>query len=140
MTYVLLVSIAKGGESLVGIIYGVGSGDGGTSDAIGDGFAFDKFHDHDQLIFESEGGAKRGDVGMTEGGEEADFPEEAIGEALLGGEVREKDFQGFGAVRDEIADFVDFAHTAGAQYGDDFVVADVLAGIEVGHGEPPANL
>ena len=97
-------------------------------DAVGERFAFDVLDDHDELIFVGERGAEGGDVGMMERGEQTDFAEETVGERLVGGEVGEKDLHRLDALGDDVADFVDFAHAAGAEDGDDFVVADVLSG------------
>ena len=125
---VLFVGVTEGGEALVGEVDDFVGGHRGAGDAVGERFAFDVLDDHDELIFVGERGAERGDVGMVERGEETNFAKEAVGERLVGGEVGEKDLHRLDALGDDVADFVDFAHAAGAEDGNDFVVADVLAG------------
>jgi len=105
---------------------------GGESNAV------DELHDHDELIVEGECGAKRSDVRMIEAGENFDFAKETVGEIFLASEVGEENLHGLDAVRDGVADLVDFAHASGAEYAEDFIITEALSDcVVLAHGVAP---
>ena len=67
------------------------------------------------------------DVGMLEAGDSVGFPDEALTEAGVGGDVRAQDFEGFFAREAGVLDEVDLAHAAGAERAEDGVSGEGLA-------------
>jgi hypothetical protein len=141
MDDVLLVGVAESVENLVDVLDGLRGRNRALVKAGRKRDAVDKLHDHDELIVEGECGAKRGDVGMIEAGEDFDFAKETIGEIFLAGEVGEKNFHGLDAVGNGVADLIDFAHASGAEDAEDFIVTKLLSdGIFLAHGVAPFQI
>src|SRR5271170_1546132 len=70
---------------------------------------------------------------MVQAGENSYLAQETIGEFLLLGKIGQQNFHGFHAVGKRVADFVDLAHSSGAQSAEDEVVAFTCASDVVGH-------
>lgn len=98
---------------LDGLVEGKGAFERGAIDEL-----------HDQVVGTDV--VELADVGMVEGSYRAGFALEAFGEFGLG------DFDCDGAVETGVAGFVDFAHAAFAEFGEDIVGAELVAGGE-GH-------
>src|SRR5882762_10527242 len=92
----------------------------------GHGNACDVLHDHHQLVVVGEGGTELRDVRMIQAGEQLDFTQETSGEFFASGEIGQEDFHGLDAVGNRVADLVDAAHSAGAQFAENLVVANAL--------------
>ena len=127
---VLRFDVAVGDAGAVGAVEGVGDlggvfeglveGEGAFFDALGEGFAFHELHDHVAgagLVADVVEGT---DVGVVEAGDGAGFAFEAGAEVFALGDVVGEDFDGDGAVETGVFGFVDFAHAAGSNGGDDF--------------------
>src|SRR5260370_41914710 len=63
---------------------------------------------------------------MIQAGQQLDFTQETSGKFFASGEIGQEDFHGLDAVGNRVADFVDAAHSAGAQFAENFVVANSL--------------
>jgi len=77
---------------------------------------------------------QRGDVGMHQAGVDLDLAAEALRQVGGLAQIGQQHLHGFQAVGDEIADFVDRAHAAGAEALHHLIVADALANL-VSHRE-----
>ena len=92
---------------------------------------FDEFHDHEISIAVAQRGMQAGDIGMNQGGVHFDFAQKAIAHARVGHHVGTQDLHRVHAIRDQVADAKHFAHAAGAQFAQDFVVADRVPHLQV---------
>src|SRR6202158_1036535 len=63
---------------------------------------------------------------MIQAGKQLYFTQETSGEFFASGEIGQEDFHGLDAVGNRVANFVDAAHSAGAQFGENFIVANSL--------------
>ena len=68
------------------------------------------------------------DVGVVEGGGGLGFAREARADFGIGDQMRGQKFQGHGAVQARVFGFVDDAHAAAAELGEDAVGAELLSG------------
>ena len=118
--------VAQGGKHLHRVIEHLVDGNPDLRSQLFEGGAFDKLHDHDELILDLEGGAQLGNAGMFKAGEGADLGHETCPEFGIGREVRKEDLHRFFAIGDDVAHFVDAAHSARPKRSDDFIVADAL--------------
>ena len=124
----LVMCVLQRIEYLTDVVQSVAGGNWPLLQTCGQRDAVDILHHHDQLVVEREGGTQGGDVRMVETGQHLDFSQETVCEFFLAGQVGEQDLHGLDAVRDDVADFVDSAHSAGTQHGQNFIVAYTLAG------------
>ena len=124
----LLMRVLQGIEYLTDVIQSIARRNRPLLQTCGQRDAVDILHHHDQLVVEREGGTQGGDVRMVETGQHLDFSQETVCELFLAGQVGQQDLHGLDAVRDDVADFVDSAHSAGTQHGQNFIVAYTLAG------------
>ena len=103
-------------------------GDGASLHAIEQSFAGDQFHGEGPAALGLDESIDDGDVGMVQRGEDLRFAIEA-GEAVgVAGEGSGKNFDSGVAVELGIAGAVDFAHAAGAERREDFVMGEFVAG------------
>ena len=116
MDDVLFVGVTEGVENLVDVFHRERGRNGALMQARGERDTVNELHDHHKLIVEREGGAERRDIWMIEAGKYFDFAKEAVGKIFLADEVGQKYFHSFDAIRNGVADLVDFAHAAGAEY------------------------
>ena len=97
----------------------------------GEAAPFDEFHDHEIRIAVAQGRMQAGDIGVNHAGVDFDFAQEAVAHAGVGHQIGAQNFHGVEAVRDDVSHAKHLAHSAGAQFAEDLVVADGLADLEV---------
>ena len=98
--------------------------------SLGHGRAFHEFHDHQQLILNSQRCMKTRDIGVTESGKQLDLAQEPALQVCHFREVREQDLHGFHAVGDSVSNLVNLAHTTRAKNTGHFVIADPGSGFK----------
>ena len=94
--------------------------------------AFHQFQDHDQAVFDAQGGVERRDVGMLEAGVDFDLAQKAVGQRGVLVQIGEDDLHGLLAVREQAAHAEDLAHAAAAQNAGDLIIAEDIADLN-GH-------
>jgi hypothetical protein len=98
--------------------------------ALGEGFAFEAFHDEvvDAVLMPDV--VKHADVWMIQRGDGSCFALESLLRDWVGSELRRKNFNGDGSIEARVFGTVDFAHATGSQRGDDFIGTKLGAGNE----------
>ena len=109
---------------LGGVFDGLVERDGAFFNALGEGFAIDQFHHH----VAGTDVVKDADMGMVQRRDRPGFAFETQAMILTSGNVFRQDLDGDGAIKTSIAGFVDLAHTARPDRGEDFVRAEFFAG------------
>ena len=124
VNYALFMGAGKSGKYLRYISNGVLNRNTALLNVAVNGVPFHILHHHQKLIINVQRGMQSGDVGMSQRRLYLDLSQEAIGEFGIFGQVRKQHFDRFNSVRNDIPDFVDLAHSAGAEHGEHFIVAN----------------
>ena len=101
--------------------------EGAPFEAVGQRLALEQLHDEERRAVVFANVVQRADVGVGQLGDRARLAIEPFAELRIRGECSGQDLDGDGPLESRISGFLDFTHTAGPEWRDDFIRAEAGA-------------